>query len=114
METRESTPEIRIGMITIANCIDIWEARRFQMALAAADIPSFIPDEATAINAPFSFLGSGPGIRVQVEEEDEIEAKKVISDIREAPKEESDQNEDQTTNADDNNLKRQDEPEEMT
>ena len=84
------------------------------MALAAADIPSFIPDEATAINAPFSFLGSGPGIRVQVEEEDEIEARKVISDIRESPKEENDQNEVDTSNAENHDLKRQDEPEEMT
>ena len=100
-------------MITVANCIDIWEARRFQMALASADIPSFIPDEATAINAPFSFLGSGPGIRVQVEEEDEIEAKKVISDIREPPKAESDQNKVHTTNSDQSELKRQDEPEEL-
>jgi len=101
-------------MITVANCIDIWEARRFQMALAAADIPSFIPDEATAINAPFSFLGSGPGIRVQVEEEDEIEARKVISDIRESPEEENDANEVDTSNAENHDLKRQDEPEEMT
>jgi hypothetical protein len=35
-------------MITVANCYDIHEAFRLQMALAAADIPSFIPDAETA------------------------------------------------------------------
>ena len=59
---------ICVCMITIANCYDIQEALRLQMALQAADIPSFIPDEATAQNAPYFFVGSGAGVRLQVDE----------------------------------------------
>jgi hypothetical protein len=84
-------------MITVANCYDIQEALRLQMALAAADIPSDIPDEATALNAPF-FSGSGAGVRLQVAEENAIEAQQIISDARpkaspeEIPQESHDQN----------------------
>jgi hypothetical protein len=42
-------------MITVANCFDLNEARRLQIALGSADISSFIPDEATAQNAPYFF-----------------------------------------------------------
>ena len=70
-------------MITVASCYDIQEARRLQMALEAADIPSFIPDEATAQNAPYFFIGSGAGVRLQVAEEHVPEARHIISDARE-------------------------------
>jgi hypothetical protein len=74
-------------MITIASCYDIQEARRLQMALAAADIPSFIPDEATAQNLPF-FIGSEAGVRLQVAEEQESAAHQIINGAREIHHEE--------------------------
>lgn len=71
-------------MITVANCFDIEEALRLQMALAAAEIPSFIPDEATAMNAPYVFLGTGAGVRVQVAAEHAFEAEQIIKTFRPA------------------------------
>jgi hypothetical protein len=70
-------------MITVAHCYDINEAFRLQLALGAADIPSFIPDEATAQNVPYVFIGSGPGVRLQVAEEHASEAERIISNARE-------------------------------
>jgi len=70
-------------MVTVANCYDIHEAFRLQMALGAADIPSLIPDEATAQNAPYFFFGSGQGVRLQVAEEHASEAQRIISQARE-------------------------------
>lgn len=69
-------------MTTVAECYDIQEAQRLQMALGAAGIPSFIPDEFSAQNAPFQFVGSGSGVRVQVAEEHAEEALRVIADAR--------------------------------
>lgn len=71
-------------MITVASAFDIAEARRFQMALESADIPAFIPDEASAIAAPYFFIGSAAGVRVQVAEEHVPEAQKIIKTVREA------------------------------
>jgi len=48
------------------------------MALGVAHIPSFIPDEATAQNVPYIFLGSRAGVRLQVAEEDVSEAQRII------------------------------------
>ncbi|HWM23231.1 MAG TPA: DUF2007 domain-containing protein [Chthoniobacterales bacterium] len=72
-------------MITVANCYDIHEAFRLQMALGAADIPSLIPDEATAQNVPYFFIGSSAGVRLQVAEEHASEAQRIISTAREVP-----------------------------
>jgi hypothetical protein len=72
-------------MVTVANCYDIHEAFRLQLALGAADIPSFIPDEATAQNVPYFFIGSGAGVRLQVAEEHAAEAQQIISSNREVP-----------------------------
>lgn len=69
-------------MITVANCYDIQEAFSLQMALTAANIPSFIPDEATAQNAPYFFVGSEAGVRLQVPEENMVEAQQIIKDAR--------------------------------
>jgi hypothetical protein len=69
-------------MITIASCFNIQEALCLQMALGAAGIPSFIPDEATAQNAPYFFIGSEAGIRLQVAEEHLSEAQQIISNSR--------------------------------
>ena len=69
-------------LVTVANCYDLGEAYRLQMALGVADIPSFIPDEATAQNAPYLFVGSEAGVRLQVPEEHMVEAQQVIEDAR--------------------------------
>jgi hypothetical protein len=63
-------------MVTIANCFDIVEANRLKMALQSAGIPAFIPDEMTASIAPHFFTGSG--VRLQVADEYEAEARKVV------------------------------------
>jgi hypothetical protein len=75
-------------MITVASCFDIQEAFRLQLALGAADIPSFIPDEATAQNVPSFFIGSGAGVRLQVAEEHAAQAEQIIHsnrEVREVP-----------------------------
>ncbi len=69
-------------MVTVANCYDIQEAFRLQMALAAANIPSFIPDAETAQNVPYFFIGSAAGVRLQVPEENVTEAQQIIKDAR--------------------------------
>jgi hypothetical protein len=69
-------------MITVAQCFDIQQAQRFQIALQAADIPSFIPDGFTAQNAPWYFTGSGSGVRLQVAEENAEEARRIIDEAR--------------------------------
>jgi Putative prokaryotic signal transducing protein len=65
-------------MVTVANCYDLNEARRLQIALGASDIPSFIPDEATAQNAPYVFIATSSGVRLQVAEEHAAEARRII------------------------------------
>ena len=69
-------------MTTVAECYDIQEAQRLQIALDAADIPSFIPDEFTAQNAPWQFVGSSSGVRLQVAEEHAVDARKIIEEAR--------------------------------
>jgi hypothetical protein len=69
-------------MITVAECYDIQEAQRLQLALGAADIPSFIPDEFTAQNAPWQFVGSSSGVRLQVPDENAVEARRIIERAR--------------------------------
>jgi putative signal transducing protein len=71
-------------MKTVASCYDIQEARSLQIALEAADIPSFIPDEATGQNAPYFFIGTNAGVRLQVAEEHVPEAQHIIGNARKA------------------------------
>jgi hypothetical protein len=94
-----STPTL---LVTIANCYDINEAFRLQMVLGIADIPSFIPDETTAQNVPYFFIGSGAGVRLQVAEEDASEAQRIISNAREVPEARNDDE----SNQDDENEQR--------
>jgi len=75
--TNTSAPESS-PLVTVANCYDLGEAYRLQMVLGVADIPSFIPDEATAQNAPYLFIGSRAGVRLQVAEENVSEANPII------------------------------------
>jgi hypothetical protein len=69
-------------MITVAECYDIREAQRLQMALDAEEIPSFIPDEFTAQNAPWQFIGSSSGVRLQVADEHAAKARQIIEQAR--------------------------------
>ena len=69
-------------MITVAECYDIQEAQRLQMALDAQEIPSFIPDEFTAQNAPWQFVGSSSGVRLQVADEHAAKARQIIEQAR--------------------------------
>ena len=70
-------------MITVAECYDIQQAQRFQIALGAAGIESFIPDEFTAQNSPWQFISSSGGVRLQVAEEDAAQARQIIQQARE-------------------------------
>ena len=70
-------------MVTVANCYNLQEALILQTTLRAANIPSFIPDEATAQNAPYVFVGSGAGVRLQVASEHVSEAQRIIGTGRE-------------------------------
>ena len=71
-------------MITVANCFDFIEANRLRMALESAGIPVFLPDEMTAAVAPHWFLNNS-GIRLQVADQYEAEAKRVIEEERQQP-----------------------------
>ena len=65
-------------MITVANCFDFNEANHLRMVLESSGIPVFIPDEMTASMALHWFLTSG--IRVQVAEQDAVEARKILEE----------------------------------
>ena len=52
------------------------------MALQAAEIPPFIPDEFTAQNAPCYFTGRSVGVRLQVAEEHAAKAQAVLEEAR--------------------------------
>jgi len=69
-------------MITVAECYDIQEAQRLQMALDSEEIPSFIPDEFTAQNAPWNFIGTSSGVRLQVADEHAAKARHIIEQAR--------------------------------
>ncbi len=70
-------------MTTVANCFDSSEALRLQIALAAAGISTFLPDENMATIAPNLFL-SGSGVRIQVADEDAVAAQGIVSEQRRA------------------------------
>ena len=69
-------------MTTVANCFDINEAQRLKMILESFDIPSMIPDEATASIAPFQFL-TAAGVRLQVADEHVDEARQILDQEKE-------------------------------
>ena len=66
-------------MKTIANFGTIQAAQDLKLKLGSAGIEAFIPDEISAGVAPHLFM-SKSGIRLQVAEEDEELAKKIIED----------------------------------
>ena len=66
-------------MKTVANLNSLGEAQTLQLKLGSFGIESFIPDEMGPSITPPIFL-SNTGIRLQVAEEDEGEARRVIED----------------------------------
>jgi hypothetical protein len=64
---------------TIANLDSLIEAEQWKARLAASGIKAFIPDEMSAGVAPLFFM-SKTGVRLQVEEEVEDEARAIIED----------------------------------
>lgn len=64
-------------MITIANLNSLIEAQQLKARLAASGIEAFIPDEVSAGVVPLFFVTKG-GVRVQVAEEVEDEARAII------------------------------------
>ncbi len=62
---------------TVANCSSLQQAQSLQIALEAAGIDSFIPDEISAGLTPHYFL-TPAGVRLQVHEEDLEAARQVL------------------------------------
>jgi putative signal transducing protein len=71
------------NMTTIATCSNIAEAELLKGLLDQSGIPAFVPDEMTANSAPM-FM-SPAGIRLQVEDEDVAEARRVIATAETSP-----------------------------
>ena len=67
------------NMKTVANLGSIQAAQSLKLKLGFAGIEAFIPDEVSAGIAPHLFM-SRAGVRVQVAEADEAEAKRIIKD----------------------------------
>jgi hypothetical protein len=63
-------------MTTIATCPNIEKAQLLKSLLNDAGITAFLPEEMTANAAPQLLFASG--LRVQVEDEDAAEARRVI------------------------------------
>ena len=68
-------------MITVARCTTLQEAQFLKMMLESSGIDAFIPDEVTLGMAPF--LNPKKGIRVEVGDSQEAEARAVIAECRE-------------------------------
>lgn len=64
-------------MKTVANLGSIQDAQNLKLKLGSAGIEAFIPDEISAGVAPHLFM-TRTGIRLQVEEKDEEEARQII------------------------------------
>jgi hypothetical protein len=67
-------------MTTIASCSNIAEAQFLKSLLEGAGITAFLPDELTATTAPQMLFAVG--VRVQVEDEDAAQARRVIEPPR--------------------------------
>jgi len=72
---------------TVANCSNVHQAHSFQIALGAAGIESFIPDEISAGLTPHFFM-TRAGVRLQVPEEGFEAAQQVLKEHRALPEEE--------------------------
>ena len=65
-------------MTTVTTCSNLAEAQLLKTLLDDAGLPAFLPDELTANSAPQLVFGSG--IRVQVEDEDADDARRVLAE----------------------------------
>ena len=65
-------------MTTVITCSNLAEAQMLKALLDDTGLPAFLPDEMTANAAP-QFLFAA-GIRLQVEDEDVAEARRVLAD----------------------------------
>jgi hypothetical protein len=65
-------------MTTITTCGDLQQALLVKSILEGSGIPAFVPDELTAQNAPPYMWATG-GIRVQVEDAQAENARKVLA-----------------------------------
>lgn len=65
-------------MTTVANCSSVEEALLRKSVLTSSGIPAYVPDELNAQNQPFLFTGASV-IRLQVEDEDADEARRVLA-----------------------------------
>lgn len=65
-------------MVTIARCNSLDEALLLKSLLEGSGITAFLPDEHSAHTAPPYVLAEG-GVRVQVAEEDEEDARRLIA-----------------------------------
>ena len=72
-------------MTTVTTCSNLAEAQLLKALLDDAGLPAFLPEELTANAAPQFLFASG--IRVQVEDEDAEEAKRVLADAEMPPEE---------------------------
>lgn len=66
-------------MKTVANLGSLQQAQNLKLVLGSVGIDSFIPDEISAGVAPHFFV-TRAGVRLQVDEKDEEEAKRIIQE----------------------------------
>ena len=69
-------------MKTVANLGSLQQAQNLKMTLGSMGLESFIPDEIIAGIAPHFFM-TRSGVRLQVDEKDEEEAKRIIREVLE-------------------------------
>lgn len=69
-------------MKTVANLGSIQEAQSLKLMLGSFGIEAFIPDEISAGIAPYLFVGQRSGIRLQVPDDDEDEARRLLEEER--------------------------------
>ena len=67
-----------MALKTVANLTTIQQAQSLKLLLGSTGIDAFIPDEISAGLMPHIFLGQAGGVRLQVAEEDEEEARQII------------------------------------
>ncbi len=66
-------------MTTVARCLTIDQALLLRSVLEGSDIKAYVPDELTAQTDPVIFMGSMNSIRVQVNDEDALQARTVLA-----------------------------------
>jgi hypothetical protein len=80
-EISGSNPSGHTNVITLTTCSSLPEAHLIQSVLRGSGIEAFIPDELTVQN-DWGLINAIGGIRVQVQPEDEADARNVLSGPR--------------------------------